>query len=244
MEEDGRGIEIDSYGDVYATGITGSQDYPTTADAFDLSFNGVWDVFVTKLSPEGDTLLYSTYLGGYNYDDCFGIAVDVDRFAYVTGITESDDFPTTPGAYDTTYNTNFDGFMTKLRCEMNYPPDKPDRPSGETNGKIKVEYNYTTKTSDANGDQVWYWWDWGDGTNSSWLGPFASNTTASANHTWTKKGSYAIKVKAKDISRDESPWSDPLAVSMPLNEPKEHGWILSLILKLLQDSRLIQLFLH
>jgi len=244
MEEDGRGIEIDAYGDVYATGITGSQDYPTTPDAFDLSFNGIWDVFVTKLSPEGDTLLYSTYLGGYNYDDCFGIAVDVNGFAYVTGITESDDFPTTPGAYDTTYNTNFDGFMTKLRCEMNYPPDKPDRPSGETNGKIKVEYNYTTKTSDANGDQVWYWWDWGDETNSSWLGPFASNTTANASHTWTKKGSYAIKVKAKDISGDESPWSDPLAVSMPLNEPREKGWILSLILKLLQDSRLIQLFLH
>jgi len=93
-------------------------------------------------------------------------------------------------------------------------PDKPLHPSGSISGKIKVEYNYTTSTTDPDGDQLFYFFDWGDSTDSGWVGPYNSGDTAEANHTWIKKGSYNIKVKAKDINGAESPWSDSLTISI------------------------------
>jgi len=100
-------------------------------------------------------------------------------------------------------------------CPTNSPPAKPVKPAGQTNGKINVEYTYATSTTDPNGDQVYYWFDWGDGTNSGWVGPYASGATGSAKHKWTVKGTYSIKVKAKDVNGAESSWSDPLSVTMP-----------------------------
>jgi hypothetical protein len=104
---------------------------------------------------------------------------------------------------------------------VNDPPNKPDKPSGETNGKINVEYTYTTRTVDIEGDMVWYWLDWDDGTNSGWIGPYPSGAIASAIHTWTTEGSYNIKVKAVDSSNNESDWSDPLPITMPLDLVKQ-----------------------
>jgi PKD domain len=97
----------------------------------------------------------------------------------------------------------------------NNPPNKPDRPSGPANGKVGQEYSYTTSNTDPDGDQIYYMWDWGDGHNSRWIGPYGSGITAGATHNWTVKGSYSIKVKAKDIYGKESAWSDPLPITMP-----------------------------
>jgi hypothetical protein len=69
--------------------------------------------------------------------------------------------------------------------------------------------------TDADGDMIYYLWDWGDGNFSEWLGPFASNLTATAQHSWSVKGTYSIRVKAKDVYDTESNWSEPLAVTMP-----------------------------
>jgi hypothetical protein len=99
----------------------------------------------------------------------------------------------------------------------NTAPNKPSKPSGNIKGKINVEYTYTTSTTDPDGNQVYYLFDWGDGTNSSWVGPYNSGTTGSAKHSWTVKGPYQIKVKAKDTNGAESPWSDPLSVTMPFS---------------------------
>jgi hypothetical protein len=94
-------------------------------------------------------------------------------------------------------------------------PYKPDRPSGQTGGKFNTEYTYATRSIDLQDDQILYLFDWGDETDSGWVGPFDSGSTAEASHTWTKRGSYSIKVKAKDTEGHESEWSDPLPVSMP-----------------------------
>jgi hypothetical protein len=102
--------------------------------------------------------------------------------------------------------------------QPNTPPEQPQRPSGEVSGKIKTTYTYSTQTTDADGDQVYYLWDWGDGNFSEWLGPFTSGATATAEKSWTKKGTYSIRVKAKDVYGNESNWSDPLAVTMPRNQ--------------------------
>ncbi|MCM3541335.1 SBBP repeat-containing protein, partial [Priestia endophytica] len=107
-------IAVDAGGNAYITGLTISTNFPTTPGAFDTTFNGGRDVFVTKLNPTGNALIYSTYLGGTGIEDGNGIAVDAGGNAYITGLTGSADFPTTPGAFDTTYNGNGDAFVTKL----------------------------------------------------------------------------------------------------------------------------------
>ncbi|RLF30793.1 MAG: hypothetical protein DRJ99_01480 [Thermoplasmata archaeon] len=100
----------------------------------------------------------------------------------------------------------------------NKPPNKPNKPSGPTSGKAGTSYTYSTSTTDPDEDQVYYWFDWGDRTNSGWLGPYNSGQTVGASHTWSEKGSYDIKVKAKDTNDAESDWSDPLPITMPKNK--------------------------
>jgi hypothetical protein len=97
----------------------------------------------------------------------------------------------------------------------NSPPNKPNTPSGPAKGKPGSLYLYRTSTVDLEGDPVYYMWDWGDGNISGWLGPFVSGAQASAQKSWSIKGTYNVKVKAKDIYGGESDWSDPLSVKMP-----------------------------
>jgi hypothetical protein len=117
----GDGIALDPAGNAYITGVTysstPSNDFPTTAGAFDTTYNGGnADVFVSKLNVTGSALVYSTYLGGSGYDDGYEIAVDPVGNAYITGMTSSSDFPTTPGAFDTSFNGWYDVFVTKLNA--------------------------------------------------------------------------------------------------------------------------------
>jgi hypothetical protein len=121
-------IAVDPAGNAYVTGWTNSVDFPTTPNAAQPSLANERDAFVTKLNASGSALLYSTYLGGStipsgNYshgptDEGRGIAVDAAGNAYVTGITGSADFPTTPGAFQTSYQGGSqpagDAFVTKV----------------------------------------------------------------------------------------------------------------------------------
>src|SRR3989475_8604880 len=111
--DEGRGIAVDVAGNAYVTGSTGSTDFPTTAGAVQTTIGGFVDAFVAKLDATG-SLLYSTYLGGTDFDEGFGIAVDAAGNAYVTGSTGSTDFPTTAGAVRTTNSGFVDAFVAKL----------------------------------------------------------------------------------------------------------------------------------
>jgi hypothetical protein len=110
---------VDELGNVYLTGWTESSDFPVTAGAFDITPNGLRDVFIAKLNAAGNALDYSTYLGESDTDEGWGIAVDSSGNAYVTGYTGSADFPTTPEAFDTTYNGAGDAFVAKLNAAGN-----------------------------------------------------------------------------------------------------------------------------
>ncbi|MDH7516956.1 MAG: C25 family cysteine peptidase [Candidatus Thermoplasmatota archaeon] len=107
------------------------------------------------------------------------------------------------------------GDPTLAIAEESQPPAKPTTPSGPTSGTVGIEYTYTTSTTDPEGNKISYLFDWGDGTTSGWVGPFNSGTTATAKKTWSKKGTYEVKVVAKDEHGKLSDWSDPLSVSMP-----------------------------
>lgn len=113
----GRAISVDVNGAAYIAGYTESDDFPTQ-NAYQGTLSGPEgssrrDAFVTKFTKEGDALVFSTYLGGTHFDNAFGIALDNQGAAYVTGTTSSDDFPTYQ-AYQDTYAGNGDAFVTKF----------------------------------------------------------------------------------------------------------------------------------
>ena len=93
-------------------------------------------------------------------------------------------------------------------------------------------YLFITSTIDPDGDDVFYMWRWGDGNYSDWLGPFDSGETSSASHMWMEEGNYNIRVKAKDSNGVETDWSEPLPISMPLNQPSFN--ILLMVLERIQ----------
>jgi hypothetical protein len=107
---------VDRFGNAHFTGLTGSTDFPTTPGAFQRTYGGGnIDTFVTKLSRDGSSLVYSTYLGGSGDENPFDLAVDFYGNAYVPGVTSSIDFPTTPGAFQTSFaGGNVDGYVTKI----------------------------------------------------------------------------------------------------------------------------------
>jgi uncharacterized protein (TIGR03437 family) len=108
----GAGIAVDATGSAYITGWTTSTNFPTQSP-YQAAFQGSTDAFVTKLSPAGNALVYSTYLGGNGNDWVNGIAVDGMGSAYVTGYTNSTNFPT-QSPYQATFQGTQDAFVTKL----------------------------------------------------------------------------------------------------------------------------------
>jgi len=112
--DDSKGIVVDGSGSAYVTGGTESNDFPTTSGAFQYTYVANQDAFVTKLSPTGDALDYSTYLGGTGYDEGRGIVVDGSGSAYVAGDTSSYNFPITQNAYQKVYKGSSDAFIAKI----------------------------------------------------------------------------------------------------------------------------------
>ena len=114
LGETATAIALDAQGDAYVTGLTYSTSFPTTPGAFQTTFGGLEDGFVAELNPSGSALVYSTYLGGAGVDGASGIAMDAAGTTYVTGVTNSTDFPTTPGALQTIFGGVKDAFVTAL----------------------------------------------------------------------------------------------------------------------------------
>lgn len=117
------GLALDTAGNVFVTGFTADLDFPVTPGAFKtispanpiLGGKG----FITKLAAGGQKLLYSTYIGGSKWDLPYAIAIDAEGNAYITGGTQSSDFPTTPGAFQlvnkaTIFNLLGGSFVSKL----------------------------------------------------------------------------------------------------------------------------------
>jgi len=113
----GNGIAVDAAGAAYVTDRTQSSDFPATiSSGYDNTLTGSSDAFAVKLSSDGLSLGYATFLGGNNFEEGLSVAVDATGAAYYTGYTASADFPTTL-AYDTTQNGSFDAYVVKLATD-------------------------------------------------------------------------------------------------------------------------------
>lgn len=160
---------------------------------------------------------------GDSVDSTAAIA-DIDNDSYVEVVVGGDDGNIYAWDMEGVYNASnmewpmyqYDQHHTgcyKRNTGQNQPPDAPTI-SGPMSARIRraVVYNFTT--SDLNSDEVFYFIEWGDDTNSSWVGPSASGETLTQSHTWTKRGTYTITAKARDSEGAESEWGS-LTVTMP-----------------------------
>lgn len=162
---------------------------------FEVIVDGVEDA-VCAISRGGE-------LFGYAYTDSTGYAL----------IEFDEPIPELEPVILTVTGFNKNPYITTL--SLNTPPNTPDRPQGRKDGSTGATYLYTTSTIDPDGDNVYYMWDFGDGTVTDWIGPFPSGQQVGERHSWDEEGSYEIRVKAKDVFDVESDWSEPLAVTMP-----------------------------
>ena len=181
--------------------------------------NGTTNVPINKVlswtggDPDGDTVKYSVYFGTTNPPS-----------KVTTNQSSTSYNPGTMSANATYYwkIVAWDSFAASTigplwhfttAVATNNAPNTPTL-TGPPKGKVGVEYTYNVTGTDSDLDQVSYYVDWGDSTNTGWLGPYASGYNLSVDHTWTTKGSYTIKAKVRDEHGLESDWK-ALDVTMP-----------------------------
>ncbi len=131
--------------------------------------------------------------------DCFGSSVSVFGKSAFIGESNSD---------------NGKGSAYIFTKETENKPPNPPVITGPAEGIVNVETDYNFTTFDPDGDTVFYFIDWSDGSNTSWIGPFSSGDEILRSHSWSEEGTYPIKAKAKDGSGAESDWGT-LSVTMP-----------------------------
>jgi len=165
-------------GNYYAL-IIGISDYPGTEN--DLS------------CPSKDALaIKNALLAGNNWHSN-NIKFLVNEQASVSNVyPQYPQYHQHPQIYDGIY-----GQLPILNNILNKPPNKPNKPVGPTYGKRFRIYTYSTSTNDPNGDEIYYFFYWGDRTFSGWIGPYSSGQTVTASHWWFR-GTYSIRVMAMD----------------------------------------------
>ena len=104
------------------------------------------------------------------------------------------------------------------------PPEKPTI-SGPNQGLYNQTLTFSAVTTDPNGEQIYYLFDWGNGEVSDWLGPFNSGEVVEASYSWPGIGAYIVKVKAKDVNNANSEWSNPHRVDILDNTKPENPLI-------------------
>jgi hypothetical protein len=192
----------------------------------------------------GDSFGHAWIIDGYRYNDSSGRSKFEVHFNY--GWAGSN-----PDSLDDSwyyYYGNFPTFDANMTFDVtNYRRGLlirlvPTPPSvfGPSNGIVGQPYEYTSTTVYDVNPPLYYRFDWDDGTYTDWLGRYDSGENCIATHTWKDKGTYEIKVKAKDVDGWESEWSNPLVVSMPRSKSFDYNpWLLRLI----QCFPILELFL-
>ncbi len=190
-----------------------------TKQIIDSNFRGALRVSVTDVDDDGDMDVLGTAVNSNRIswwrndggDPIIWTKLTVDNYcrgAWPLDVSDLDN----DGDMDV-----IGGGVAGIGWYENHLLPKPEKPSiqGPATGNAGEEYVYTAVTTDTTGTQLFYLFDWGDSTDSEWIGSYNSGEECEAIHTWIEKGDYQIKVKAKNSYESESEWSDPLIVSIP-----------------------------
>jgi len=170
-----------------------------TKTSFD---TGLTDVWLIKTDTDGYMQWNLTIDGGLD-DWSYSVDETTDGGYIITGLTNSF------GSGD------YDLWLIKVEIENNenQPPNVPEI-TGPQYGDVGVEYEYLFVTTDPEEENVSYYIDWGDGTNSGWLGAYSSGIEIKVNHSWVLPGEYEIRAKAMDENNFVGNWSDPFPVTI------------------------------
>jgi hypothetical protein len=215
-----------------------------------ISKNGGSDWTILKGEIQGYTLYWVTWV------------ISLDNWSYpniLIGfefITESDSISDgwfikkidVKGNHEIIYTEDFSEYDTgdpwgewTVTVQLQPPNAPPNTPTitGQASGKCGTNYDYTFVSIDLDGDNVYYYVDWGDETNTGWIGPYASGKIITRTHNWSEKGDYNLRAKAKDIHEEESKWGS-LKVTMPVSrsqsQPSIQQSLKSLYLKTLSKN--------
>jgi len=162
--------------------------------------------------PDNDALTYDVYFGNITpppkiasniSDATYDLDTLENNMTYYWQIVAWDEF----GAYNTSIIWHF----TTYENEAPFPPKKI---TGPKVGGPLIDLNFTAITSDPEGDDLFYKFEWGDGNESDWLGPFDITSPVKANYSWNNSGEYKIRIKAKDIHDNEGAWSEEYNMSI------------------------------
>ena len=212
---------------------------PMTGRFFiDLAFDGAHNLYGIDISDESlysinpatavPTLIGSTGLTlNYAQDMCYDIDNGIlyhaayiypGSFAALYTLNTATGLATLVGNFPSSYEV--DAFAIPYSTTPpNNPPDTPAAPTGPTSGSIGVSYSFSATTTDPDGDNVSYLFDWGDGNQSIWLGPYSSGGTVTTSYAWASAGSYDVTVKAKDTHDAESGWSPAHTITITAAAP-------------------------
>jgi hypothetical protein len=174
---------------------------PIGAEIFELNIPGIENALCA--------VSHNYNLLGYGYSDETGHAEVV--------FFEPVEFMENVDLVVTAYNKN--PYFASLQIGNSYPPDPPIV-DGSLFGRINKSYEYTAVTTDPEGDQILYKFDWGDGTQTDWIGPVASGTSVTEPYSWSEIGKYNVTVRAKDVEGAGSKWSEPITIQMDVPDLK------------------------
>ncbi len=147
-------------------------------------------------------------VGGYNYASIYQNAIDncqqraVTPLGLMVGLS-----------WLGSGNVKIDVALAR-DVPVNVIPSAPSTPTGNDKLIIDSVYNFSVTGNDPDSDGVYYFWDWGDGTTTGWLGPYANDSVCVASHSWDTVGDYNIRVLSRDPFWYESDWSAPFAVNV------------------------------
>lgn len=203
---------------------------------FGEKYNNEFGTTITRLMDNGYLIIGSVQRGYYDTFNCLVMKIDSDGYTewiHTYGGDKSDfgteGFQTIDndfiiaGSTESYGSGKSDFWLFKIKYFENQRPEQPSKPNGPTSGKFGEKLIYSCSGIDSDDGELYYLFDWGDDTDSGWLGPYESGQICEASHSWEKekpwniKGSYEIKVKTRDDHGGESAWSDPLSVSMTRN---------------------------
>ena len=196
--------------------------------------NGWEELYVNQNEYEtGNNSIYHNTIIGYAYDD--GINIWYDKYPsggnYWRDYSGKDkyhgpnqDIPGSDGIGDTPYQIP-DGNNQDKYPLMDPIPVTPLGLDGPDEGLTCIDYTFSATTIDPRGEKLWYLFDWGDGTNSGWVGPYASGNPSFASKIWNEGGDYKIRVKVKDVNDRESDWSPEHTIAITAVSKLEIGII-------------------
>jgi len=237
---------------IVVTGACSVAKYNEKNDCFTWSFvanpngGGIASVGPSSLSWGYDTSYAIQALGGKMQLELFKAYKDDGAYTFgemwAKAISNYIDSRMDCGDYKTLEQWQPFGDPSLTIGEESLAPATPEPPEGPSSGNLDMSYSYSASTTDPDGDKISYLFDWDDGTFSEWTSLKNSGQTAFESHAWSSKGSYQIRVKAKDSHGVQSEWSEPFRVSMPKNKGTFLPFILKNILDMFND--LNPLLLH